>query len=156
MERLYKLGLSKRQKVKVRIIKRERYSSTISLRMTLIIAALALVTSLSKTQWYAYYLLGICFAVMLSVYDRAVRHQKKKWMNHYGEQITAVVTGKKYYCHQSFLYLEWYHPQTRKIYHYKIVVPLLSKLKLAYGYQTGDRFPLWIDPIDPDFFYPDW
>jgi len=163
MEQLHKSELSKQQKVKVLILKQERYSSIIIFIIFLVFGIFGGI-SLFATSWGISWflmknyintvvlcLLFICFVVMLRVCRRAIRRQKEKWMSNYGEQVIAVVTRTDSIFAQHFIYLEWCHPQTGKIYLYKIIVPR-SKLKLAYRYEAGSQIPLWIDPDDPDFY----
>jgi len=159
MEQIHKLELSKQQKIKMYILKLERYSSIIFLIILFIIAYLSIANSSGMIPRYIipgiFLLLLICFTVIQSICLQIVRHQKKKWMNRYGKQITAVVTTTVVTRFWPIIYLEWCNPQTEKICHYKIVVPR-SKLKLARGYEAGNQFPLWIDPNDQDFYCPDW
>lgn len=159
MRQYYKLEHPKRQKLKARISRQERYPFPIILILTLMMVGMRSVPSSGIIQisprisYPVILLLFLLFLFFLGVYPRAIRRQKKKWMHHYGEQIIAVVTGMQSRFGVPSLYLEWCHPQTGQIYHYKIVVPR-SKLHLAYGYQTGSPFLLWIDPENPGFSYP--
>jgi len=165
MEQLHKLDFSKQQKIKAGILKQERYSSIIFLIILIILAivgSISIATSHGTLQKYAFpgiiALIIVCGAIMRSVmiWQQAIRRRKKKWMDHYGQQITAVVTEIKY-SRIVTIYLEWCNPQTGKIYFYKIVVPQSNRFKsnLAHGYETGSQFPLWIDPNDPDFYWSD-
>lgn len=160
MRQYYKSELSKRQKIKARISRQEKYPFPIFLILALMIVGIYSATSSGMIQiipvisGLILLLLFFLLIFVIIVYPRAIIwRQKKKWMHHYGEQITAVVTGMQSSFGVPSLYLEWCHPQTGQIYHYKIVVPR-SQLNLAYGYETGSQFLLWIDPEDPGFSYP--
>lgn len=157
MRQLHKLEFSERQQIKARILRQERYPFFIFLILALMIVGIYSATSSGILQISYGVSISIllflfaCFAIVPRLHLRIIRRQKEKWMHHYGEQITAVVTGMQSSFGTSSLYLEWCHPQTGQISHYKIVVPR-SKLTVAYGYQRGSQFPLWIDPEDPSFY----
>jgi len=124
MEQLHELEFSNQQKIKASILKQEKYSSIIALIIfftILIITHLFIATFSDMIRLYAILSITVLFLVirLIVIWERATRRQKKKWMNHYGQQITAVVTGTK----SSKIFLEWCDPQTGKIRHYKIVVP---------------------------------
>src|SRR3954470_14683916 len=106
------------------ILKQERYASIIALIMFFlffIIACLSITIFSGKTRLYASLSIIVLFLVirLIVIWERAIRRQKKKWMNDYGQQIPAVVTGIK----SSRISLEWCDPPTGKIHQYKIVVP---------------------------------
>lgn len=159
MEQIHKLEVTNQQKTKLRILKLERYYSIVFFIIILIIAYLSISPFSHIIQNYSIpyilFLLFICFTVMISICQRFTKYQKKKWMNSYGEQITAVVTTAVETRFRPFIHLEWRNPQTEKIHRYQIAVPRY-KLKFARRYETGSQFPLWIDPSDPDFYCPDW
>ncbi len=79
------------------------------------------------------------FVIICSIiWTRAIKRQKKEWMNDYGQLITATVIRGTWY----LIVIEWRDPETKKAYRYEIP-----------GSRFQNPMPIWIDPNDPKFCY---
>jgi hypothetical protein len=159
MEQLHRLEFSKQRKLKASMLMQERCLAMIFLIFIvafLIVCLSMIIPGVVRISYNpslnALFIIG--FIAMLGAWRRWIDRQKKRWMQQYGQQITAVVTEVKANLRPPVIHLEWCNPHTGKTHRYRIIVPQSERSSTVSGGQLSMRSlaaPLTVVPVARGF-----